>query len=68
MTLEEDLVNRYKALLAAGKMNPYNRSKAEWVREITEKIKQLEGIIADRQKTDIHGSNNLLQICLTKPA
>jgi hypothetical protein len=45
ISIEEDLISRYKAWLLAGIPNPYNNSKWEWIKEVNEKIKELEKII-----------------------
>lgn len=37
-------------LLANGQMNPYCESKAEWEREVKEKIEQLEQLILKDKK------------------
>lgn len=45
MTIEEELISRYKALLLRGIHNPYYNSKWEWIKEVNEKIKELEKVI-----------------------
>ncbi len=43
--IEHELISRYKALLLRGVRNPYYNSKWEWIKEVNEKIKELEEII-----------------------
>lgn len=45
MTIEQDLVSRYETLLRSDNLMPYQASKSEWIRSITEKILELKRII-----------------------
>lgn len=42
MTIEQELISRYKAWLLRDVPSPYNKSKLEWVQEVWSKIKELE--------------------------